>query len=55
MSRELPFIVLCLEEYKNQKHLSGKEVIEIFNKYLKVDEDDVKIKRVGGFGSTTKL
>ena len=37
MSRELPFIVLCLEEYKNQKHLSGKEVIEIFNKYSVFD------------------
>lgn len=33
MSKELPFIILCVEEYKNQKHLSGKEVISLFNKY----------------------
>lgn len=33
MSKELPFMVLCIEEYKNQKRLSGKEVIELFNKY----------------------
>ena len=33
MSKELPFIVLCVEEYKNHKHITGKEVIELFNKY----------------------
>ena len=33
MSKELPFIVLCVEEYKNHKCISGKEVIELFNKY----------------------
>lgn len=33
MSKELPFIILCIEEYKNQKHLSGKEVISLFSKY----------------------
>ena len=33
MSRELPFIVLCVEEYKNHKGMSGKEVMELFNKY----------------------
>ena len=25
MSKELPFIVLCIEEYKNRKNLSGNE------------------------------
>ena len=30
MSRELPFIVLCIEEYKNQKNLNGKAVIVVF-------------------------
>ncbi|MBR2388369.1 MAG: DUF3791 domain-containing protein [Clostridia bacterium] len=33
MSRELPFLVLCVEEYKNHKGMSGKEVMELFNKY----------------------
>ena len=33
MSRELPFIVLCVEEYKNHKEMSGKEVMDLFNKY----------------------
>lgn len=33
MSKELPFIILCIEEYKNEKEMSGKEVINLFNKY----------------------
>ena len=33
MSKELPFIVLCIEEYKNQKKMTGKDVITLFNKY----------------------
>lgn len=33
MSKELPFMVYCVEEYKNQKGMTGKEVIELFNKY----------------------
>ncbi len=33
MSKELPFIILCVEEYKNQKGMSGKDVMELFNKY----------------------
>ena len=33
MSKELPFIVLCVEEYKHQKGMTGKEVIDLFNKY----------------------
>lgn len=33
MSKELPFIVLCVEEYKNNKGLSGKEIMDLFNKY----------------------
>ena len=33
MSKELGFIVLCIEEYKNQKGLSGKDTISLFNKY----------------------
>ena len=33
MSKELPFIVLCVEEYKHQKGMTSKEVIDLFNKY----------------------
>ena len=33
MSRELPFLVLCVEEYKNHKGITGKEVMDLFNKY----------------------
>lgn len=33
MSKELPFMIFCLEEYKNQKNLTGKEALDIFNKY----------------------
>ena len=33
MSRELPFLVLCVEEYKRYKGMTGKEVMELFNKY----------------------
>lgn len=33
MSKELPFIVLCVEEYKNTKNMDGKDVVDLFNKY----------------------
>ena len=33
MSKELPFMVLCVEEYKNQKGMTGKDVMTLFNKY----------------------
>lgn len=31
MSKEISFMVLYVEEYKNQKGMSGKEVITLFN------------------------
>ncbi len=37
MSKELPFIVLCVEEYKNRKGMTGKEVVDLFNKYSVFD------------------
>lgn len=37
MSKELPFIVLCIEEYKNQKHMSGRDAMDLFNKYSVCD------------------
>ena len=33
-SKELPFIILCIEEYKG---MAGKEVIDLFNKYSYVN------------------
>lgn len=33
MSKELGFIVYCIEEYKQEKGLSGKETLDLFNKY----------------------
>lgn len=33
MTKELPFIILCIEEYKNQKNMTGPEVVDLFNKY----------------------
>ena len=37
MSKELPFIIYCIEEYKNQKNLTGKEVMALFNRYSVCD------------------
>ncbi len=37
MNKELPFIVLCIEEYKNQKHMSGKDVLDLFMKYSVIE------------------
>ena len=37
MSKELPFIILCIEEYKNFKKISGKEVVDLFNNYSVFD------------------
>lgn len=33
MNKELPFIIYCIEEYKNQKGMTGKETINLFNQY----------------------
>ena len=33
MTKELPFMILCIEEYKSQKKMSGKEVVNLFNRY----------------------
>lgn len=37
MSKELPFIIYCIEEYKNQKNMSGKDVLLLFNRYSVCD------------------
>ena len=33
MSREGNFLIYCIEQYKNAKRLTGKQVSELFNKY----------------------
>lgn len=33
MSKELPFIILCIEQYKNQKGMTGRDVLDLFNQY----------------------
>lgn len=33
MSKKLPFLIYCIEEYKFQKGLTGKQAIQLFNKY----------------------
>lgn len=33
MSKELPFLIHCIEEYRLQKGLSGEDVIALFGKY----------------------
>ena len=56
MSKELPFMVLCVEEYKNQKGMTGKEVMTLFNKYSVCeyiqDFYEVCIQRVQDISST---
>lgn len=37
MSKELPFIVYCVEEYKNSKNMTGKAVMDLFNRYSVCD------------------
>lgn len=33
MSKEMPFLVYCIEEYKTEKNLTGKEVMSLFCEY----------------------
>lgn len=33
MSKELPFIIYCIEEYKVAKGMSGRDAIDLFDKY----------------------
>lgn len=33
MSKELTFLIYCIEIYKNAKALSGKQVMFLFSKY----------------------
>ena len=33
MSKELSFLIYCLEEYKTQKNMTGKAVIGLYEQY----------------------
>lgn len=33
MCKEMPFLVYCIEEYKAEKNLTGKEVMSLFRQY----------------------
>jgi len=37
MDEKTPFIVFCIEEYKSAEKLTGKAVIELFNRYRVID------------------
>jgi len=37
MDEKTPFIVYCIEEYRSAENLSGKTVIELFNRYRVID------------------
>jgi len=34
MSKEGVFLIYCIENYKREKFLTGKETMELFNKYM---------------------
>lgn len=33
MSKEGNFLIFCIEQYKSEKNLTGKQVMELFRKY----------------------
>ena len=37
MLKHMDFVVYCIEEYRNAKKLTGRQVIAIFNKYRVYD------------------
>ena len=37
MDEKTPFIVFCIEEYRSAEKLTGKAVIELFNRYRVID------------------
>jgi len=37
MDEKTDFIAFCIEEYRNAEKLSGKAVIELFNRYRVLD------------------
>jgi hypothetical protein len=37
MEEKIDFIAYCIEEYRSEEKLSGKAVIELFNRYRVLD------------------
>lgn len=37
MSKEVKYLIFCMEEYKKAEKLSGKEVSDLFEKYYVFD------------------
>ena len=37
MDEKIDFLVYCIENYKNEKGLKGRETIELFNRYRVLD------------------
>ena len=37
MDDKMSFIVYCIEEYKNAENLTGKAVIDLFNRYRVIE------------------
>lgn len=37
MDDRIDFVVYCIEEYKYAEHLTGKKVIELFNRYRVIE------------------
>ena len=37
MDERINFIAYCIEEYKNSEKLTGKAVIDLFNRYRVID------------------
>ena len=33
MSKEMEFSIFCVENYKQYKNLTGKQTVELFNRY----------------------
>ena len=33
MSKEMKFTIFCVENYKQYKNLTGKQTVELFNRY----------------------
>ena len=37
MSDQINFLIFCLEQYKSAKKITGKQTMDLFNKYRVVD------------------
>ena len=51
MFKHLDFIIYCIEEYKNARKLTGRQVITIFEKYNVYDFIEDSYEALHTFGS----